>query len=67
MRLIPFGRFYLGKMWKNMEKRTFFGAATAGLGKEHMGGYGQIGVYRVILTSKQYSYLGIYNIIVFIS
>ena len=30
-----------------MEKRSFFRAATAGLGKYHMGGYGRIGVYRV--------------------
>ena len=30
-----------------MEKRPFFRAATAGLGKYHMGGYGWIGVYRV--------------------
>ena len=30
-----------------MEKRLFFRAATAGLGKYHTGGYGRIGVYRV--------------------
>ena len=32
-----------------MEKRPFFRAAMAGLGKYHTatGGYGQIGVYRV--------------------
>ena len=30
-----------------MEKRPFFRAATAGLGKYHMGGYSRIGVYRV--------------------
>ena len=30
-----------------MEKRPFFRAATAGLGKYRTGGYGQIGVYRV--------------------
>ena len=30
-----------------MEKRPFFWAAMAGLGKYHMGGYGRIGVYRV--------------------
>ena len=30
-----------------MEKRPFFRAATAGLGKYHTGGYGRIGVYRV--------------------
>ena len=47
MRQILFGGFYLGKMWKNMEKRPFFRAATAGLGKYGTGGYGRIGVYRV--------------------
>ena len=31
-------------MWKNMEKQSFFQAATAGLGKYRMGGYGRIGV-----------------------
>ena len=41
------GRFCFGKMWKNMEKRLFFWAATARLGKYSTGGYGQIGVYRV--------------------
>ena len=35
------------KMWENMEKRLFFRAALAGLGKYRMGGYGRIGVYRV--------------------
>ena len=31
-----------------MEKNSrFFRAATAGLGKYHTGGYGQIGVHRV--------------------
>ena len=39
--------YLCGKMWKNMEKRPFFRAATAGLGKYHTGGYGRIGVYRV--------------------
>ena len=47
MRLILFGVYFFGKMWKNMEKRPFFRAAMAGLGKYHMGGYGRIGVYRV--------------------
>ena len=47
MRLIPFGSFYFGKMWKNMEKRPFFQADMAGLGKYWTGGYGRIGVYRV--------------------
>ena len=32
-----------------MEKRPFFRADMAGLGKYHMGGYGRIGVYRVNL------------------
>ena len=36
-----------------MEKRPFFRAAMAGLGKYRMGGYGQIGVYRV----KQWCHL----------
>ena len=31
----------------NLEKRSFFRADMAGLGKYHMGGYGRIGVYRV--------------------
>ena len=30
-----------------MQKRPLFRAAMAGLGKYHIGGYGQIGVYRV--------------------
>ena len=30
-----------------MEKRPFFRAAMAGLGKYRTGGYGRIGVYRV--------------------
>ena len=47
MRLIRFLVFLLGKMWKTMEKRPFFRAAMAGLGKYHMGGYGRIRVYRV--------------------
>ena len=47
MRLVRFGWFYFGKMWKNMEKRPFFRADMAGLGKYSRGGYGQIGVYRV--------------------
>ena len=47
MQLILFGGFFFGKMWKNMEKRPFFRAATAGLGTYHTGGYGRIGVYRV--------------------
>ena len=47
MRLILFEGFYFGKIWKNMEKRPFFRAATAGLGIYHTGGYGRIGVYRV--------------------
>ena len=43
-----FGGFYFGKMWKILEKRPFFRADTAGLGKYCTGGYGRIGVYRVI-------------------
>ena len=34
MRWILFALFYFGKMWKNMEKRPFFRAATAGLGSK---------------------------------
>ena len=49
MRLILLGGYLFGKMWKNMEKRPFFRAAMAGLGKYHMSGYGRIGVYRVRL------------------
>ena len=36
-----------------MEKRQFFRAATAGLGKYHTGGYDRIGVYRVKVTLSQ--------------
>ena len=46
-RLILFLGFYFGKMWKFLEKRPFFRADMAGLGKYHTGGYGRIGVYRV--------------------
>ena len=35
-------------MWKFLEKGLFFRADMAGLGKYCMGGYGLIGVYRVI-------------------
>ena len=38
---------YFGKMWKFLEKRLFFRAGKAGLGKYCTGGYGWIGVYRV--------------------
>ena len=34
-------------MWKFLEKRPFFRADMAGLGKCCTGGYGRIGVYRV--------------------
>ena len=34
-------------MWKLLEKRPFFRADMAGLGKYCTGGYGRIGVYRV--------------------
>ena len=44
MRLILFGWFYFGKMWKIMGKRPFFRAATARLGKYGTDGYGGIGV-----------------------
>ena len=47
MRLILSEWFFFEKMWKNMEKRQFFRAAMAGLGKYRIGGYGRIGVYRV--------------------
>ena len=33
-------------MWKFVEKRPFFRADMAGLGKYSTGGYGRIGVYR---------------------
>ena len=33
-----------------MEKRPFFRADMAGLGKYHTGGFGRIGVYRVNVT-----------------
>ena len=46
MRFFLFGGFYFGKMWKFLEKRPFFRADTAGLGKYCTGGYGRIGVYR---------------------
>ena len=49
MRLLLFGGFYFGKMWKILEKRPFFRADMAGLGKYCTGGYGRIGVYRVKL------------------
>ena len=40
-----------------MEKRPFFRVAMAGLGKHHMGGYGQIGVYRVNDRRRESLYL----------
>ena len=51
MRLILSEWLIFGKMWKNMEKRPFFRAAMAGLGKYRMGGHGWIGVYRVKPTT----------------
>ena len=45
--------FWYVLFWKNveiLEKRPFFRADMAGLGKYHMGGYGLIGVYRVLLA-----------------
>ena len=44
MQLILLLWFYFGKMWKDMEKRAFFQAAMAELGKYRMGSYGRIGV-----------------------
>ena len=38
-----------------MEKRPFFRAAISGLGTYHMGGYGRIGVYRVISVFKTFA------------
>ena len=35
-----------------MEKRPFFRADMAGLGKYCMGGYGRIGVYRVNASKR---------------
>ena len=54
MRLILLGEYFCGKMWKNMEKRPFFRAAMAGLGKYHTGGYGRIGVYRVCPSTEAF-------------
>ena len=69
MRLILFGRFLFGKMWKNMEKQLFFRAATAGLGTYHTGSYGRIGVYRVkdkYLSLGYVSYYLLYDSIIII-
>ena len=41
---------YFGKMLKFMEKRPFFRADMAGLGKYCIVGYGRIGVYRVNIS-----------------
>ena len=46
-RFLVFRVFYFGKMWTFLEKRPFFRADMAGLGKYCMGGYGRIWVYRV--------------------
>ena len=43
-----------------MEKRPFFRAATAGLGKYHTGGYGRIGVYRVNCVQSLQSNVGVF-------
>ena len=48
MRFILFGWFSFGKMWIFFEKQPFFWADMAGLGKYSTGGYGRIGVYKVI-------------------
>ena len=58
MRLILSEWFFFGKMWKNMEKRPFFRAAMAGLGKYRMGGYGGIGVYRVKGNTQDSGHMG---------
>ena len=43
-----------------MEKRSFFWAAMAGLGKYYMGGYGRIGVYiKVIIMNINFA--GVYH------
>ena len=49
-RFIVFKGFNFGKMWKFFEKQLFFWVDMAGLGKYHTGGYGRIGVYRVIFN-----------------
>ena len=48
--LIHFYRFSLGKCGKIWKNQPFFRADMAGLGKYCIGGYGQIGVYRVKVT-----------------
>ena len=55
--------FCVALFWKNveiLEKRPFFRADMARLGKYSMGGYGLIGVYRakVIATSTASLYQG---------
>ena len=57
-RLIPFVLFYFGKMWNFLEKRPFFRADLAGLGKYCTGGFGRIGVHRV----KEQCSVSIFNI-----
>ena len=44
-------------MWKLLEKRPFFRADMAGLGKYCMGGYGRIGVYRVTHFASGFDYI----------
>ena len=42
------GKYFVeGSLLEKLEKQPFFWMATAGLGKYRMGGYSQIGVYRV--------------------
>ena len=68
MRLILFGGFFFGKMWKNMEKGPFFRAATDGLGRYCMGGYDLIGVYSVaqeICGQKPNLYAILWKILIF--
>ena len=53
-RFLPFFWFLFEEIWKFLEKRPFFRADMAGLGKYHTGGFGRIGVYRtqVLLTHR---------------
>ena len=46
-------------MWKSLEKRLFFRADIARLGKYCTGGYGRIGVYRVKQTVIGKHYRGL--------
>ena len=46
--------FYFRKMWKFLEKRPFFRADLARLGKYRTGGFGRIGVYRVNMLNTRF-------------